>query len=77
MILLVAWGTVPLGTIAAGFLLDAFGAVESMLVLAGVSLAVALGATLARTVRNVPRPDGPPSGRGVIDSSRFVSLHLR
>ena len=54
VILLVAWGTVPLGTIAAGFLLAAFGAVESMLVLAGVSLAVALGATLSRTVRNVP-----------------------
>jgi predicted MFS family arabinose efflux permease len=54
VILLVAWGTIPLGSISAGFLLEAFGAVTSILVLAGVCLAVALGATLASTVRNVP-----------------------
>jgi predicted MFS family arabinose efflux permease len=54
VILLVAWGTIPLGAISAGFLLDGFGAVTSMLVLAGVSFAVAVGATLSRTVRNVP-----------------------
>jgi MFS family permease len=54
VILLVAWGTIPLGAISAGFLLEQFGAVTSMLVLAGVSFAVALGATLTRTVRNVP-----------------------
>jgi hypothetical protein len=54
VILLVAWGTIPLGSISAGFLLEGFGAVTSMLVLAGVSFAVAVGATLTRTVRNVP-----------------------
>jgi predicted MFS family arabinose efflux permease len=54
VILLVAWGTIPLGAISAGFLLEQFGAVTSMLVLAGVSFAVAVGATLTRTVRNVP-----------------------
>ena len=54
VILLVAWGTIPLGAIAAGVLLEELGAVSSMLVLGGVSLAVALGATLTRTVRNVP-----------------------
>jgi hypothetical protein len=54
VILLVAWGTIPLGGIAAGVLLETFGAVESMLVLAGVNLLVAVGATAARTVRNVP-----------------------
>jgi predicted MFS family arabinose efflux permease len=53
-ILLVAWGTIPLGAISAGFLLEAFGAVTSMLLLAGVSFAVAVGATLTRTVRSVP-----------------------
>ena len=57
VILLVAWGTIPLGAISAGFLLEGFGAVTSMLVLAGVSFAVAVGATLTRTVRNVPPPD--------------------
>ena len=54
VILLVAWGTIPLGAITAGTLLESFGAVTSMVVLAGVSFAVALGATLTPTVRNVP-----------------------
>ena len=54
VILLVAWGTIPLGGIAAGVLLETIGAVESMLVLAVVNLLVAVGATAARTVRNVP-----------------------
>jgi predicted MFS family arabinose efflux permease len=57
VILLVAWGTIPLGAISAGFLLEAFGAVTSMVVLAGVSFTVALGATLTPTVRNVPPVD--------------------
>jgi predicted MFS family arabinose efflux permease len=57
VILLVAWGTIPLGAISAGFLLEGFGAITSMLVVAGVSLAVAVGATLSRTVRNVPPVD--------------------
>jgi MFS family permease len=57
VILLVAWGTIPLGAIAAGVMLETIGAVESMLVLAGVNLAVALGAVAVRTVRNVPPPE--------------------
>jgi MFS family permease len=57
VILLVAWGTIPLGAICAGFLLEGFGAATSLLVLAGVNLAVALGATLTRTVRTVPPVD--------------------
>ena len=54
VILLVAWGTIPLGAIAAGVMLETLGAVESMLVIAGVNLAVAVGAIAARTVRTVP-----------------------
>ena len=54
VVLLVAWGTIPLGAISAGFLLEGLGAVTTMLVLAGVNVAVALGATVTRTVRNVP-----------------------
>jgi MFS family permease len=53
VILLVAWGTIPLGSITAGFLLEGIGSIETMLVLAGVMLAVAVGGTLARTVRDV------------------------
>lgn len=55
VVMLVAWGTIPLGGIAAGFLLEALGAAWSMIVLAGVGLAVAVGATATRTVRNVPQ----------------------
>jgi MFS family permease len=57
VLLLVAWGTIPLGAISAGFLLEGFGAVTTMLVLAGVNIAVALGATVTRTVRRVPPVD--------------------
>ena len=54
VILLVAWGTIPLGSITAGFLLEAIGAVETMVVLAGVMLMVTLAGTLMRTVREAP-----------------------
>ena len=68
VILLVAWGTIPLGAISAGFLLEGLGAVRTMIVIAGVNLAVALGATLTRTVRNVPPVDeldvAVPHGEG-------------
>jgi MFS family permease len=57
VILLVAWGTIPLGAISAGFLLEGFGAVTSILVLAAISAAVAIGATLTPAVRNVPHVD--------------------
>jgi MFS family permease len=57
VILLVAWGTIPLGAITAGLLLQEFGAVTSMVVLAGLSFIVALGATLTPTVRKVPPVD--------------------
>jgi MFS family permease len=52
---LVAWGTIPLGSLAAGFLVEAVGAITSFLVLAGISLAVALAATATRAVRNAPQ----------------------
>ena len=54
VILLVAWGTIPLGSITAGFLLEAIGAVETMVALACVMLAVTLAGTLMRTVREAP-----------------------
>jgi hypothetical protein len=52
---LVAWGTIPLGSLAAGFLLQTFGTIASFLVLAGVSLGVAVAATATRVVRNAPQ----------------------
>ena len=51
---LVAWGTIPLGTLAAGFLLEALEARGTFLVLAGIFLVVALAASAARSIRNAP-----------------------
>jgi MFS family permease len=52
---LIAWGPIPLGSLAAGFLLEAIGAIKSFLVLGAISLAVALAATLTRAVREAPQ----------------------
>ena len=53
--LVVAWGAVPLGQLVAGFLLESFGAVTSILALAGVSIAVAAAAASARSIRSAPQ----------------------
>lgn len=52
---LVAWGTIPLGSLAAGFLLQTVGTTTSFLVLAGLSLGVATAATMTRVIRNAPQ----------------------
>jgi MFS family permease len=54
---LIAWGPIPLGSLAAGFLLEAVGTIKSFLVLAAISVAVALAATLIRAVRHAPPVD--------------------
>jgi predicted MFS family arabinose efflux permease len=53
--LVVAWGAVPLGTLAAGFLLESIGAVKSIVVLAIVMAAVGLTAAWSPSVRRAPR----------------------
>jgi hypothetical protein len=45
---LVAWGSIPLGTLAGGFLASAFGAQPTLLILTGLMAGVASAATLAR-----------------------------
>jgi MFS family permease len=52
---LVAWGTIPLGALAAGFLAGGLGAVGSILVLAAVDLVVGIGATVAPGMRTLAR----------------------
>jgi MFS family permease len=52
---LVSWGTLPLGALAGGFLIEALGPRSTFLVLAGIFLVVAIGATSARVIRNAPR----------------------
>jgi MFS family permease len=54
---LVSWGTIPLGSLGAGFLLEVISAQATFLVLAGVFVLIALGATSARVVRTAPRVD--------------------
>jgi MFS family permease len=51
---LVSWGTLPLGVLAGGFLIEALGPRSTFLVLAGIFTMVAIGATSARVIRDVP-----------------------
>ncbi len=70
--LVVAWGTVPLGALAGGLLVDAFGGQGALLAVAVVMLAVAVAATLSRDIRHAPRletllgstPAASPAGSG-------------
>lgn len=52
----VSMASMPLAPLLAGVLLDALGGRDAMLVLGGLSAAVALIPTLSRSVRSVPKP---------------------
>jgi MFS family permease len=69
---LVAWGSIPLGALAGGFLASACGAQATLLVLTGIMCAVAAAATLARGMRQLPSPSraGKPPGNQLIDGDR-------
>ena len=56
---LVAWGSIPLGALAGGFLASAFGAQTTLLILTGIMGGVAAAATLARGSASSPRHRGP------------------
>jgi predicted MFS family arabinose efflux permease len=56
---LVAWGSIPLGALAGGFLASAFGAQTTLLILTGVMCGVAAAATLARGMHQIPHHRGP------------------
>ncbi|HEY8629293.1 MAG TPA: hypothetical protein VIL73_01950, partial [Gaiellaceae bacterium] len=53
----VSWGTLPLGVLAGGFLIEALGPRSTFLVLAGIFTVVAIGATSSRVIREVPPVD--------------------
>jgi predicted MFS family arabinose efflux permease len=53
---LVAWGSIPLGALAGGFLASAFGAQTTLLILTGMMCGVAAAATLARGMRQLSPP---------------------
>lgn len=51
---LVTWGTIPLGNLAGGVLLQSVGATSSFVALSGVMAAIALVSTLIPVVRHAP-----------------------
>jgi Transmembrane secretion effector len=69
---LVTWGSIPLGTLAGGFLAAAFGAQAARLILTGIMCGVAAAATLARGMRQLPAPQpaGEHPGNHLTDSDR-------
>jgi 4-hydroxybenzoate polyprenyltransferase len=56
--LVIAWGAIPLGSLFAGFVVAMIGARETIVVLAGILLALAVCGTASRSVRTVPRLAG-------------------
>jgi len=58
---LVAWGPIPLGSLAAGVLLQWVGGVATTLMLGGAMLAIAVAASLSPAVRHAPKLDGRPA----------------
>jgi MFS family permease len=61
---LVAWGSIPLGSLVGGLLLQWLGGTPATLTLAGVMLVIAVAASLSPAIRHAPRLDGTsvPSG---------------
>ena len=55
--LLFAWGSIPLGSLFAGYAIAAWGARAMLLVLAAILLVIALAASVSAGVRNAPPPD--------------------
>ena len=55
--LLFAWGSIPLGSLFAGYGIAAWGARPMLLILAAILLVIALLATASRDLRKAPRPE--------------------
>jgi MFS family permease len=55
--LLFAWGSIPLGSLFAGYGIAAWGARPMLLVLAAILLVIALAATASRDLRKARRPE--------------------
>lgn len=62
---LVAWGSIPLGALAGGFLASAFGAQTTLLILTATMCAVAAAATLARGMRQLPHHHRPGNTQAI------------
>jgi hypothetical protein len=55
--LLFAWGSIPLGSLFAGYGIAAWGARPMLLILAAILLVIALAATASRDLRKARRPE--------------------
>jgi hypothetical protein len=55
--LAVSWGSLPLGALFGGFIAEAIGGRDAMVVLASVFLACAVGSSAVRSLRHAPRPE--------------------
>jgi MFS family permease len=65
VILLLAWGSIPFGSLIAGSLLEWLGFTPALLALGGLMALVALGATISPAIRNIPPlPGAEPVGPG-------------
>lgn len=52
--MLLSWGAIPLGSLAAGFLLEHLGGPEAIFALSGAMLLIALAGTLSPSLRHAP-----------------------
>jgi hypothetical protein len=70
VILLLAWGSIPFGSLIAGSLLEWLGFTPALLTLAGLMALVAFGATISPAIRNIPPlPGAEPVGPGRVPAA--------
>jgi MFS family permease len=70
VILLLAWGSIPFGSLIAGSLLEWLGFTPALLALAGLMSLVAFGATISPAIRNIPPlPGAEPVGPGRVPAA--------
>jgi predicted MFS family arabinose efflux permease len=65
----VSWGTIPLGTLLAGLMLDHMGGTEPLALLGVVLFVMAIAVTLSRGVRQVPDDGEAEESRGLGESA--------
>ena len=60
---IVAWGTIPIGTLLGGLLADRFGAGPALLVLGLGMVPIAIASTLSPGMRSIDDPVSEPAGQ--------------
>jgi hypothetical protein len=70
VILLLAWGSIPFGSLISGSLLEWLGFTPALLTLGGLMAAVAVAATLSPAIRHIP----PLPGDKVVDPDPVAAV---